>query len=156
MIGIDAPCSWSSNGRARSAERGLAAEGISAFATPDIGKAKRHPFYRWMLNGAELYLAIEPDYPLFTGSTRLSGRTCFETFPQAVACTLAGKIVSAKGKTLERRELLFQAGIDISALTNIDTVDAALCALTAHFLLAGSVKLYGDPLDGFIVVPGLS
>ncbi len=45
------------------------------------------------------------------------------------------------------------AGIDISALTNMDLVDAALCALTAQHLVAGSIKTYGDITDGFIVVP---
>jgi predicted nuclease with RNAse H fold len=155
IVGIDAPCRWSSAGRARSAERALAAERISAFATPDIEKAKCSSFYRWMLNGAELYRSIEPDYPLMKGSNTISGRGCFETFPQAVACALAGKIVSAKRKAVERRVLLRKAGIDISALTNIDTVDAALCALAAHYFLAGSVKAYGDAKDGFIVVPAL-
>jgi len=35
----------------------------------------------------------------------------------------------------------------------IRTVDAALCALTAHDFLAGRFKTYGDAAEGFIVVP---
>ena len=108
-----------------------------------------------MLNGAELYCMIEPDYPLFNGSNTESGLVCFETFPQAVACALAGKIVSAKRKGVVRRELLRQSGIETAALTNIDTVAAALCAFTAHYFLAGSVKKYGDSAEGFIVVPAM-
>jgi len=45
------------------------------------------------------------------------------------------------------------SAIDTEPLTNIDSVDAALCALTAHHFLAGSFKTYGDPETGLIVVP---
>ncbi len=152
IVGIDAPCRWRSTEQARTAERKLATDGISCFITPDSEKAKSRAFYQWMLNGAELYRRIEPDYPLYSGSA-FSGPVCFETFPQAVACQLAGRVVSAKQKAVERRKLLREAGIDISALTNMDLVDAALCALAAQYLVAGSFKTYGDTTDGFIVVP---
>jgi predicted RNase H-like nuclease len=75
-------------------------------------------------------------------------------FPQAIACALAGKIVSAKQKRAIRRALLIQANIDASKLTNIDQIDAALCALAAHQFAHGNFKPYGDTKDGFIVVPG--
>src|SRR5437667_2580855 len=154
IIGIDAPCRWSTTGRARPAERELAAEGICAFATPNRQTAENGNFYQWMLNGAELYRLIEPHYQLFDGRNAALGQVCFETFPQAVACALAGKIVSAKQKRVVRRELLRGAGIDTTLLTNIDTIDAALCALAASCLLAGNVKTYGEATEGFIVVPG--
>ena len=153
VVGIDAPCHWSSTGRARHAERTLAKEGIHSFATPSQDVAKTRPFYRWMLNGADLFHFIEQYYPLYDGSNVVAGSVCFETFPQAVACALAGAIVSAKRKGTVRRELLRKAGIDTDALTNIDTVDAALCALTAYHILMGSFKKYGDASDGFILVP---
>jgi hypothetical protein len=38
-------------------------------------------------------------------------------------------------------------------LSNIDLVDAALCALAAQALLAGRFQTYGDAREGFIVVP---
>jgi predicted nuclease with RNAse H fold len=154
LVGIDAPCRWRSSGKARAAERELAREKISCFVTPDKEKAHIRPFYQWMLNGAELYSEIEPDYPLFSGRWS-SGPVCFETFPQAVACALAGSIVSAKQKAVVRRDLLSRHGIDLSALTNIDFVDGALCALTAHYLLMGKVRAYGDNESGYIVVPAL-
>jgi predicted nuclease with RNAse H fold len=106
-----------------------------------------------MLNGAELYRLLERDYRLFNGGTPATGPTCFETFPQAVACALAGRIVSAKQKRVIRRELVREAKIDTTPLTNIDMIDAALCALTANYLLTGSIKTYGDVAEGFIVVP---
>jgi predicted nuclease with RNAse H fold len=154
VVGIDAPCRWSTTGRSRSTERALAAEGIYSFATPTQEAAQSKPFYRWMLNGAELYRLIEPRYPLFNGRNTAPGPVCFETFPQAVACALAGKIVSAKQKATVRRGLLSKAGMDTSELTNIDTVDAALCALTAHCFLMGNIKTYGEDTEGYIVVPG--
>lgn len=155
-VGVDAPCRWRLTGRARPAERALAAEGIHSFATPSRAAAENRDFYRWMINGAELFRLLEAHYPLFDGGNATSGPVCFETFPQAVACALAGKVVSAKRKSAVRRELLREAGIDTAPLTNIDTVDAvdaALCALAAHSLLAGSYKTYGDATEGLIVVP---
>ncbi len=108
-----------------------------------------------MLNGAELYRALEQDYPLFNSNNMGSGPICFETFPQAVACALAGEIVPARKKSIGRRELLRNAGIDTSDLTNIDTVDAALCALTARYFLKCNVNTYGDDVEGFIVVQAI-
>jgi len=93
-------------------------------------------------------------HQLFTGRPVNSRTGIFsETFPQAIASGLAGKIVSAKQKRTTRRALLKQAGIDIAALSNIDKVDAALCALAAHHLAFGSLKSYGEPVSGLIVVP---
>ena len=153
-IGIDAPCRWSTTGRSRCAERELAAKHVHAFATPDRHTAENRDFYRWMLNGAELYSLLESRYTLFDGRNATSAPICFETFPHAVACALAGTIVSAKQKRIVRRELLREAQIDVTPLTNIDMVDAALCALAADRLLTGDFKTYGDAKDGFIVVPG--
>jgi len=152
-VGIDAPCCWSCTGWARPCERALAAEGIHAFATPSQSVGERNHFYRWMHNGAELFCLITPHYRLFDGQHSPSSPVCFETYPQAVACVLAGTIVSAKHKCSDRRRLLREAGLSIDSLTNIDMVDAALCALTAQHLLNGTVKTYGDAAEGFIVVP---
>ena len=66
----------------------------------------------------------------------------------------AGEWVSAKHKGKVRRELLVKANVAIDALTNIDTVDAALCALAAHYVLLGRYRMFGDAQTGFIVVPG--
>lgn len=153
VVGIDAPCRWSRTGGARSCERALAAEGIHAFATPSRAVGKRHRFYRWMCNGAELYRLLMPHYRLFDGRHSASSAVCFETFPHAVACALARKVLSAKRKRADRPRLLREAGLSIDSLTNIDMVDAALCALTAHHFLAGTFKIHGDAAEGFIVVP---
>ena len=154
-VGVDAPCQWSS-GRARPCERELAKDRISSFATPAREKAAQSitGFYGWMFNGIELYAQLSTHYALFNGQPgRLTRPLCFETFPQAIACHLAGKIVSAKHKGTIRRDLLTRADMDIRSLTNIDKVDAALCALAAHRFLRCDFKTYGESATGFIVVP---
>ena len=157
VIGVDAPCRWHQSGTTRVAETGLKREGGQCFSTPTYEAAIAHPLnhYGWMLNGAKLFDQLETSHRLFGGNTaELSGPVCFETFPQVIACALAGEIVSAKQKGRIRRELLIEAGIDISALSNIDKVDAALCALSARSLAISKFKAYGEAVSGFIVVPG--
>ena len=150
-VGIDAPCRWRHTGRARSCERELAGLGMSCFFTPSKRVGEVHPFYRWMVNGAELFRLLAPQYRLYDG--RLDEPLCFETFPQAIACSLAGKTLSAKNKRVERRRLLDQAALTADALTSIDEIDAALCALAAQHVLAGSFKVFGDGAEGFILLP---
>ena len=153
-VGVDAPCQWSLTGRARPAERALMNEGIWCFATPTLEMAKTHPKdnYGWMLAGAELFSLLKAHYRLFDGQPIDSDPVCFETFPQAVACALAGKTISAKRKSSVRRKLLSDMGIDTTILPNIDFVDAALCAVTAQSLLDGNCHNYGESLEGFFVV----
>jgi hypothetical protein len=70
--------------------------------------ARTHPKnnYGWMLAGAELFSLLKAHYHLFDGQSVDSTPVCFETFPQAVACALAGEIVSAKRKSSVRRKAL--------------------------------------------------
>lgn len=159
IIGVDAPCRWSLTGRARSAERGLMAAGIWCFSTPTIQAAIAHPrnHFGWMLTGAALFQQLAATHALFNGtSPGPVEQICFETFPQAIACALSGGIVSAKAKRTVRRDLLRSAGIDTRSLTNVDTLDAALCALTAHHLANGDFRSYGEAETGFIVVPRMA
>lgn len=155
VVGVDAPCCWSKTGRARTAESELMGEGIWCFSTPTREAAEAHPtdYFRWMLAGAELYGLLAPSYRLLDAQKSIAPPVCFETFPHAVTCALLGSVTSAKRKGKERRLILKSAGIDTSELTNIDWVDAALCALTAQQFLAGNFKTYGDATEGFIVVP---
>ena len=155
-VGVDAPCRWSATGSSRLAERALMKAGISCFASPRREVAIAHPrnYYGWMLRGEALFAELEKSHRLFDGHTRVvPALVCFETFPQAIACVLAGERVSARNKGVIRRRLLAQAGIDLAPLTHIDWVDAALCALAARACLAGRVKSYGDQVEGWIVVP---
>jgi predicted RNase H-like nuclease len=106
-----------------------------------------------MVRGADLYRCLKPDYPLFDGQLFASNQICFETFPHAVACALARNPLSAKQKRVDRSRLLREGGVTTEALTNIDLIDAAICAIAAHHFLTGRFKTYGDAAEGFIVVP---
>jgi len=155
-VGIDSPCRWSLDGAGRLAEKGLAREGIFCFSTPtqERALASTSGFYGWMFSGEKVFQTFAPSYPLLTEKRYPGGRVTFETFPHAIACSLLGKeVASAKLKRVQRRKLLEDAGIDTRSLTSIDAVDAALCALTAQFLLREKTRAYGDARGGYIIVP---
>jgi predicted nuclease with RNAse H fold len=160
LIAIDAPCRWSSDGRARPCERELMQRGIFCFASPSREAALSHPsnYYGWMLQGEALYRELEASHPLLSclpvPGLRASGPACFETFPHAITWQLRGGQASAAHKRSQRTELLRQAGINPAPLTSIDWIDAALCALAAHQLASGRpCRAYGEPASGLIVVP---
>lgn len=158
VIAIDAPCRWSPDGRPRSCERELMAQGIRCFASPSRARALHHPtdYYGWMLQGEALYRAIEPSHPLLA-ALPITGPVCFETFPHAITWHLRGGNARAADKRAQRSELLQQAEIDPAPLISIDGIDAALCALAAHQVTRGGVcHTYGDPESGWIVVPRLA
>ena len=157
VVGVDAPISWSKTGRARSAERTLMQQGIWCFSTPTEKAAKAHPtnHFGWMLQGTKLYRALDKSFARFDGTNERARPICFETFPHAIACALSGAPVPAKNKYKIRRALLAKAGISCDPLTNIDFVDAALCAFTAHYFARSQYVQYGDTDEGCIVVPRL-
>ncbi|MDI6789494.1 MAG: DUF429 domain-containing protein [Thermodesulfobacteriota bacterium] len=154
VVSVDAPCGWSQTGLSRLAERELLGKKIHCFATPTRERAENHDkgFYDWVFNGENLYMQLRRHYPLFDGRKR-KGTVCFETFPHAIVCAMKGRLVSWKSKVKVRREALETIGYDISNLSNIDFVDAALCAVVADAFSKGSYKVYGDSAEGFIVVP---
>lgn len=158
IVAVDAPISWSKTGRARAAERALMQEGIWCFSTPTEKVAKAHPtnHFGWMLQGAKLYRALDKSFARFDDNNERIRPICFETFPHAIACALNGPPVSAKNKRKVRRALLAKAGVSCDSLTNIDLVDAALCALTAQFFARRQYMHHGDAGEGCIVVPKLS
>lgn len=156
VIAVDAPCGWSKTGLSRLAECELVLSGkkIHCFATPTRERAENHAkgFYDWVFNGEKLYQQLQKHYPLYNG-VYCEGPVCIETFPHAVVCALAGHVVSAKPKARNRRKALQDRGYDVSNLPNIDYVDAALCAITAHAFHMGSYKKFGDREEGYIIVP---
>ncbi|MCP3024305.1 DUF429 domain-containing protein [Cupriavidus basilensis] len=155
-VGIDAPCHWRPGDGARLAEKELARERIYSFSTPtrDRATSNANGFYGWMFNGERVYQAFAPTYPLLSDKDYAKGKVSFETFPHAITCAMLGKAVaSAKLKSTQRRKLLERIGIDTRMLKSIDAVDAALCAVTARFLLEGRTYPYGDATGGYIQVP---
>ena len=156
VIAIDAPCRWSHDGRMRACERELMRQGMHCFASPSRERAVQHPsnYYGWMLRGEALYQALETSHPLCTAHPIPGERCCLETFPHAITWHLRGGNAKARQKHTQRRDLLQQAGIDLTPLNSIDLVDAALCALTAHLAASGApCTIYGEETEGVIVVP---
>jgi predicted nuclease with RNAse H fold len=152
VIAVDAPCKWSLTGSCRRAERCLAIKGIRCFATPMRICAEANNFYQWMLNGEKLYKELATHYELFDGTRIISG-ICIETFPHAIVCAMAARVVSSKRKAGIRRAALRSRGYDTQNLPNIDFIDAALCAVTAEAFRKGCYQCYGDCDEGYIVVP---
>ncbi len=153
-IAVDAPCGWARTGASRLAERTLALGGqrIRCFGTPRRSAARGRAFYDWVFHGEGLYRVLRRQARLYDGR-RDGGPVLFETFPHGVACALAGCVLPARGKADTRRALLARAGCDISPLTNLDLVDAALCAVAARAFLAGNIVVFGDRAEGFILLP---
>jgi predicted nuclease with RNAse H fold len=158
-VGIDAPCQWRAGDGPRKAERELAGERISSFSAPARERAivNTTGFYDWMFNGERVYQALARTYPLLKKPGYSDGRVSFETYPHAITCAMLGKdVASAKQKRVQRKQLLDERGIDSSKLTSIDARDAALCALTARYLLEGMSYAIGDAAGGYIQVPAKS
>jgi len=154
VVAVDAPCRWSKNGSSRLAERELGKQGIHCFATPTREHAKDHDkgFYDWVFNGERLYRLLVNEYPLFNGERR-KRPSCIETFPHAIICTMVGQVVSAKPKLTNRRKALKDRGYDDSNLSNIDFVDAALCAIAADEFSKNNYQSFGNREEGLIIVP---
>ncbi len=132
-------------------------QAIWCFSTPTADTAHQpHPtdYYSWMLRGEALYQALHSTHPASEVWPARRKRFCFETFPHAITWHLRGGNADAKQKRTQRRELLERHGITTDELTNIDWLDAALCALVAHKLAGGEpVKTFGEAETGFIIVP---
>jgi peptide deformylase len=157
-VGIDSPCRWGCQDGARLAERMLAQERISSFATPTRKRALENTsgFYGWIFNGEAVYQELEASYQLLKDEEyrKEHGKVCFETFPHAITCAFLGKdTASAKLKRAQRRMILEDHGIDTTLLKSVDAIDAGLCALTAAYIASGKSKSYGDAVTGYIFVP---
>lgn len=150
VVCIDSPAAWAAEGRSRAAERDLRRLGITAFATPvDPGP---HPFYGWMRVGFSVFAAVASAYPRYrAGPVR---GTAVEVFPEATAVLLEGRLRrSDEAKAEFRRRVLARQGIDPTGLATLDSVDAALGALTGVMALEGEFVAVGRPEEGVIVVP---
>jgi len=159
MIAVDAPCRWSITGKSRPAERELQGRGIHCFFTPTREVAEAHPgsYFAWMFNGEALFKALEKDYSLCRALPKPGERCCFETFPHAITWHLRGGNADAKRKRSERLQLLEKYRIATEQLTNIDWMDAAICALAANIAASGkALEAFGEDRTGFIITPGMA
>lgn len=154
VAGVDAPCMWREGEAARQAERDMARAGVSSFSTPTEARGRESAFFGWMFFGMRVYRALQATHPRLLDVRHGTGPACFETFPHAITCALLGTDVArASQKSTQRKALLELLGIDTAVLTSVDARDAALCAVTAQYLLRGKTRTYGDALGGYIHVP---
>lgn len=158
-IAIDAPCSWRIGANLRRAERELISNGIRCFPTPCRKQAVKHPtgWYDWMLEGEKLYLTLQHRYGLLN-ETRMKPRhrRCVETFPHAITQAFLGAGIQAKNKRYDRLAILENQGVEFpqTLQKKQDAIDAALCALTAHYLATRQrCRFFGEPITGYITIP---
>lgn len=156
VVAVDSPCRWRLGKSVRAAERELMEQGIRCFLTPTRREAMHNAtgYYEWMLRGMELFRDLGKTHPLCNAGTSVGRRCCFETFPHAITWHLRGGDADATRKRLQRLSLLRAHGVRVADLTNMDWIDAALCALAADIFAAGHrMHFYGDRRTGHIVVP---
>lgn len=154
VIAIDAPCGWSSSGHSREAERTLRLNRkiIQCFKTPTRNLAQKSAFYSWVFQGEKIYQTLQSHFDLYENDSQRS-KVMFETFPQGIACCLANKILSASAKATDRPRLLKNLGFNLNGLSSIDFIDAALCAVSALYFNQNSHQSFGNPQEGFIILP---
>ena len=139
VVAIDAPPEWADAGTRRACEVELGRRGFSVFTTPDRARGEASAFYAWMREG----------FAVFAGAAA-AGCRALETFPHAVAVALRGErpptglLRDPRAKRAWRTGALEAAGVDHRALTTIDRIDAALCAVAGRALLDGRAELLGD------------
>lgn len=160
VVAVDAPAVWSDPKIGyRNAERAMALFGqkLHCFATPTRARAEQNGtgFYDWMFRGEALFRRLRHSHALLgiDDVEAKVGRVCCETFPHAVACALAGRVLPARHKSPTRRAVLRQCGFDDARLPNLDFVDAALCALSGRAFAQGAAIEFGPRAEGCIVVP---
>ena len=151
-VAIDAPSMFSLNSGSRKAERELVSNGMRCFYTPTRALAAKSRFYDWVFNGELLYQRL--GLPIFMGEQ--SQETCaIETFPHAVQMSLWAEDPNPIGNKRSVREstLALKANYDTSQLSNIDFIDAALCAVSADYFAHHQFTAYGCKTEGYIVLP---
>jgi len=156
VVAVDWPCRWRLGKSVRAAERELMEQGIRCFLTPTRREAIHNAtgYYEWMLRGMELFRDLAKTHPLCHAGTSVGRRCSFETFPHAITWHLRGGDADATRKRPQRLALLRAHGVRVADLTNMDWIDAALCALAADIFAAGQrMHFYGDQRTGHIVVP---
>jgi predicted nuclease with RNAse H fold len=161
-VAIDSPPAWGVRGTSRAAERELIALGLPCFRTPSDPALRDHPFYQWMFAGHAAFAAAErAGFPCFTGGTEGRGRA-LEVFPHGAAVALAGRRPppgTARQTAARRRwrsAVLAAAGLDVTPLRTLDSVDAALAALVAVIVAEGRPWFaLGEADEGCVVLPGV-
>ena len=157
VIGIDAPCMFSLEGRSREAERSLVKNGIKCFYTPTRELAQKSLFYDWVFNGELLFQKL--NLPIFMGK-KIQSPCVIETFPHGVYLSYWHDRPSDTpkiSKSMARRITLERKAVyKTCELSNIDFIDAALCAISADYFFQDRYIAFGSYNEGYIVLPDQS
>jgi predicted nuclease with RNAse H fold len=150
----------------RRCERELRDLGVNIFLTPSDPALYARPFYDWIRVGERAFSAAGgAGYPLQDEPTVVRNRS-LEVFPHASDVFLRGCVPPAGTTSRVRRKrawrlaTLHAAGVDTEGLClnrggqpTLDSIDAALAAVTAHHASRGDFSVVGDAGE-WIVVPG--
>ena len=150
----------------RRCERDLRDLGINIFLTPSDLDRYARPLYDWIRVGERTYAAAAAaGYPPQASATTVGGHS-LEVFPHASDVFLRGCLPPpgttrrARTKHAWRLSTLRNAGVDTdllcsnqTGLPTLDSIDAALAAVTAHQAMRDNFSVVGDARE-WIVVPG--
>lgn len=154
VIAIDAPSIFSKKSRSRKAERDLVKNGMRCFYTPTRTLAKESRFYDWVFNGELIYKKL--GLPIYMGQ-QINAPCVIETFPHAVQISLWNRnqqpCPEGSKSSIRRKTLTLHANYETKELSNIDFIDAALCAVSADYFANEQFSAYGCGEEGFIVLP---
>lgn len=150
----------------RSCERELRSLGVNVFSTPSNPTRFSHRFYDWVRVGAEAFdAAARSGYARQDEPGGVQGRA-LEVFPHASEVFLRGSLPPPRTtrrvgtKRAWRLSTLHDQGVDTSPLRRnrlgrptLDSIDAALAALTARAALLGDYTALGVTGE-WLIAPG--
>jgi predicted nuclease with RNAse H fold len=143
--------------------------GLPLYPVPKQGQPQT-AWEQWMHVGFEIYAALDavgpytpppaPTYEAPVGDAALAHGALFETYPDAIFCSLLGHRPSPKRTPWglqQRIAALKQKGVvdEDGGLWHrtLDELDACAAAYAAYALAAGHGTWVGDPQEGVIVLP---
>jgi hypothetical protein len=143
--------------------------GLPLYPVPRAGQAQT-AWEQWIYVGFELFAALAPlgrftppasgAYEGSVGDHALAHGRLFETYPDAVFCSLLGHRPSPKRTPWGLQQRI--AALKVKGIADadgglwhrtVDELDAAAAAYTAYALAIGLGNWVGDPAEGVIVLP---
>ncbi|MEJ7893965.1 MAG: DUF429 domain-containing protein [Solirubrobacteraceae bacterium] len=144
--------------------------GLPLYPVPKQGQPQT-AWEQWMYVGFKLFAELgplgrfepspSPTYEAQVGDAALANGRLFETYPDAIFCSLLGHRPSPKRTPWglqQRIAVLKQRGVvdEDGGLWHrtLDELDACAAAYAAYALSVGDGNWVGDPQEGVIVLPG--
>jgi hypothetical protein len=148
VVAVAGASQWApAPGRLRTADRQLLDAGLTQLSTPAADDFDPNRDVRAV--EMELYAALAPSFPLYTGRRR--ARCCIETRTTPAVVALAEPRPDLKSAYPERDAVMSQFGFDLRSFGCAS--EAAISALVAHAFVAGASQRFGDRETGYVFVP---